>query len=311
LAAYIPEQSVVPDPILDDLGLKGRLHGSKKNRVKAIRMRGALSQGLLYPARDGWSHGQNVTDELGITKFRAKVPKPMAGNMWRAGPERTYGYYINNIKKHPNLIKEGELVEITEKIHGTFCCIGYMPKRLEHPEFGRWVVFSKGIGSRHLALRHNDPQNAENIYIKVFNQVKDKIQIVVESANEIREIDYPVFIMGEVFGDGVQDLKYGASLEFRVFDVYAFGSFMSRELLREFCVEIGIPMVPVLYYGSFSRETLGELTKGQTTINGAKHIREGVVIRPLIERDDPRIGRVILKSVSEAYLTRKGGTEYN
>ncbi|MYG14266.1 MAG: RNA ligase (ATP), partial [Gammaproteobacteria bacterium] len=42
-----------------------------------------------------------------------------------------------------------------------------------------------------------------------------------------------------------------------------------------------------------------------------RHMREGVVVRPVAERESPGLGRVILKSVSGDYLTRKGGTEYN
>ena len=43
----------MPDDILEELELTGRLAGSKKNRVKAIKLRGVLSQGILYPATTG------------------------------------------------------------------------------------------------------------------------------------------------------------------------------------------------------------------------------------------------------------------
>ena len=36
LAAYIPEQAMVPPDILEELGLTGRLSGAGKNRVKAV-----------------------------------------------------------------------------------------------------------------------------------------------------------------------------------------------------------------------------------------------------------------------------------
>ncbi len=55
---------------------------------------------------------------------------------------------------------------------------------------------------------------------------------------------------------------------------------------------------------------LTEQTDGATALGG-KHLREGVVVRPATERDSAEFGRVILKSVSGNYLTRKGGTEYN
>ena len=70
------------------------------------------------------------------------------------------------------------------------------------------------------------------------------------------------------------------------------------------------PLVPVLYSGPFSLAKLQELTDGATTLGGA-HVREGVVVRPAAERASHEFGRVILKSVSAKYLTRRGGTEFN
>ena len=51
-------------------------------------------------------------------------------------------------------------------------------------------------------------------------------------------------------------------------------------------------------------------TDGATALGG-RHVREGAVVKPVTERESPEFGRVILKSVSGDYLTRKGGTEYN
>ena len=68
--------------------------------------------------------------------------------------------------------------------------------------------------------------------------------------------------------------------------------------------------MPVLYQGPFSLAKLQELTDGATTLGGA-HVREGVVVKPAAERVSHEFGRVILKSVSGRYLTRKGGTEFN
>lgn len=55
-----------------------------------------------------------------------------------------------------------------------------------------------------------------------------------------------------------------------------------------------------------------EFTSGKETISGNEtNIREGIVIKPIFERVDFSLGRVVLKSVSEEYLLRKGGTEFN
>ena len=68
-------------------------------------------------------------------------------------------------------------------------------------------------------------------------------------------------------------------------------------------------MVPTLYEGPFSQDALERCTDGPTLVGGL-HIREGVVVRTERERSED-FGRVILKSVSESYLTRRGGTEFN
>jgi hypothetical protein len=51
---------------------------------------------------------------------------------------------------------------------------------------------------------------------------------------------------------------------------------------------------------------LATLAEGNTTLPGAKHVREGVVIRPVVYRFAKALGgRAILKLHGEGYLTRK------
>ncbi|TFG98651.1 RNA ligase (ATP), partial [Candidatus Thorarchaeota archaeon] len=45
LAVYVPEASLVPEWLLEKMGLTGKLTGKLKNRVKAMKLRGCLSQG--------------------------------------------------------------------------------------------------------------------------------------------------------------------------------------------------------------------------------------------------------------------------
>jgi len=47
LGIYIPEGAVLPDWLIEKMGLTGMLAGKDKNRVKAIKLRGVLSQGLV------------------------------------------------------------------------------------------------------------------------------------------------------------------------------------------------------------------------------------------------------------------------
>jgi hypothetical protein len=133
LVAYIPEAAIVPEPLLLELGLNrrpdpanpgreiGGLAGGQYNRVKAIRLRGVVSQGIVYPARDGWVEDQDVAEELGITKWEPKLPSNLQGRVRPFNPENQrwlVKYDIENLKAHPKMFEDGELVEFSEKIHG-------------------------------------------------------------------------------------------------------------------------------------------------------------------------------------------------
>ncbi len=319
-AVYIPEASIVPDGILEKMGLLGKLNGPQHNRVKAIKLRGLLSQGLLYRAPEGivaspdgscrrFALGEDVSEFLGIEKYEPEIPFGMAGDVMNLGTEHVPHYDIENIKNHPELIKDGEYVVMTEKIHGTFCGVGIMPFERDELIEKRIAVFSKGLGSQGLVFKENSV-NSNNLYVRTIKSCGvDRFLL-----DNFGDSTVPVFIMGEIFGKGVQDLDYGMKRpEFRTFDL-AFGAAGDIEYLPEMLWSdrflSHFKPVEVLYRGPYSKEVMMKVTSGKETISGGTHLREGVVIRPVEERYSHNIGRVIVKSVSEEYLLRKGGTEY-
>ena len=333
LIAYVPEQSILPDALAKELELDGKLGSG--NRVKPVRLRGELSQGVCVPWREGWVEGQNVADELGVTKWTPDVSngpnrlRVRPNNVYHLGEQWTVNYDVENIKKFPTVIAEGELVVYTEKLHGTFGQFILVNRTLldedtlqRLPDYTRdersmflFAVSSKGVGSRGDVLKLEDPANANLAYtrVAVTLQMRERMEQVF-AAN-----DAPVTICGEVYGPGVQDMTYGETGEgigFRVFDIYlgtrSYGRYLNDAELDEACKALGLERVPVLYRGPFDKAKMLELTDGKETVSGqAKHIREGVVVCPVVERRDPLAGRCKFKSVSAAYLTRSGGTEFN
>ncbi|MFF1798439.1 RNA ligase family protein, partial [Kitasatospora sp. NPDC058263] len=126
-----------------------------------------------------------------------------------------------------------------------------------------------------------------------------------------------VGIFGEVFGAGVQDLTYGESGRtelpgYAAFDVSAMVDGQLRWLSAAELLGGELPVVPELWRGPFDPDTVLALAQGRETVSGRElHVREGVVVRPVAERYSPVVGgRAIAKVVGDAYLTRKGGTEY-
>ena len=308
LAAYIPEGAICPEWLITELGLEGKLAGSRKNRVKAVQLRGSLSQGLVYPVRDGMirgrpaAEGDDVTELLELVKYEPPIPIAMQGEV-RAVHGATLKYDIEDFKKYPEEFRDGEPVVMTEKLHGTWCCLG------RHAEHGP-IVTSKGMSDKGLALLLDDA-NRNNLYVRTWSAHQEAFE---SARTRVAADGQSCYVLGEVYGRGVQDLHYGQpNPSFAVFDAYVgepgTGRYLNPDELAETLSDL-FPLVPELYRGPFSREKLQELTDGATTLGGA-HVREGVVVKPAAERVSHEFGRVILKSVSGKYLTRKGGTEFN
>ena len=70
-------------------------------------------------------------------------------------------------------------------------------------------------------------------------------------------------------------------------------------------------MAPLLFMGSWderAKDMILAHARGTSTI--ASHIREGIVIRPMIERWDAKVGRVVLKRINEKYLLKDYGDDH-
>lgn len=340
LAVYIPEGAVLPEWLLKHLGFwnedanKGTLNGSNGDRIKAVKLRGILSEGVLFgPVKtagaDKYLHtpglpvgdeeedngyiivneGDELAEELGIVKYEPPVPIHMSGQIYGLHG-KTIKYDIENYKKYPDVFQDGEEVIASEKLHGTFCGIGYWPNlnnyELSPREFGgNFFVFSKGLGAQGLVFKNNEA-NKNNIYVRTLNRL-----LANTNLSSLGNKTHPVFVLGEIFGPGIQDLHYGQKEPtFRVFDISTDYQFLNDVELGAWVEELGLTRVPVMYRGPFSTEKMEELKEGKSTFDN-KQIREGIVIKPVIERETDELGRVILKFVSDAYLTRKGGSEYN
>lgn len=333
LVAYIPEGAVVPDNVAAVMGLEGKIG----NRLKAIKLRGIVSQGILYPVKnniltlpDGKEvevkEGDNVMELLGITKYVPEVPANLSGEVFASDPYYTVKFDIENIKNYPDIIVEKEDVVLTEKLHGTFTQIVFLPRRfiekegIEYKETfgdknGYLMVGSKSLSADGLMFKVNE-SNSNNVYVKVIAE-QDMLSKFME---QFSEEELPVVMLGETIGPDVQDLRYGFTHRgqngFRAFAIYkglrSRFKIINSDDLDVLLNNMKVERVPVLYRGPFSKAVMDEYTNGKETVSGKEmHIREGIVIIPKEERYNEKIGRVILKSVSADYLLRKGkATEF-
>jgi RNA ligase (TIGR02306 family) len=310
-AVYIPEQAVLPEALIAELGLTGRLAGAAANRVRAVRLRGELSQGIVCrPAalagvdlERAATREEDFAERLGIVKWVPPVPVSMSGDA-ESAPDLLPWTDIENLKRHPDIFAAGDPVTVTEKLHGTACCLTY------YAGDGALHVTSKGLGAQRLALKESDG----NLYWRAVrgHGLPELAAGLAERLGADR-----IGIYGEVYGSGVQDLGYGMDARggppgYAAFDVCAdIGGCLSW-LDPADTLGGRVPLVPRLFQGPFDLAEVLALARGTETVSGrGLHIREGVVVRTAADKYSPVLGgRAIAKVVSDAYLTRKGGTEY-
>lgn len=355
LAVYIPEQAVLPLWLLkkmefwDEFKSKGMLSGGAGNRVRAVKLRGVLSQGLILGGdcilegetpelgvtidastseaplfgTSYFLEGMDTAEWLGIVKHEPLIPSHMRGRIIGADLNATHKYDFDNLKKMPNMFEDGEDVVITEKIHGTMIQVGVVPTSLSNEKYheSRVIVSSKGMGAKGFVLDHSDETNLYAQTAKKHGLLDEMLAVFGEYSNEV---GLPVFLIGEVFGKtmsgkGVQDLTYTEeTLDFRAFDICVGNRgqecYLSWNDFEHECAILNVKTVPLLYRGPYSKEVVLDHTNGWTTLPrvssrgqlSAANIREGVVVKSANESMHLSYGRKIAKSVSEAYLLRKG-----
>ena len=233
---------------------------------------------------------------------------------------------LDNIKHYPEIFEQGEEVVITEKIHGTNFRAGTLP--LNETVIGRIKQFFTKQTHEFCYGSHRVQKSAfsgKGFYGEdVYGQIAKKYNL-----KDIIPSDYIIY--GEIYGPTVQELGYGLQnreLDVVFFDVKYKGQYLNWDDAFRFLWERKLPIVPILYKGEYNKNLLNEYTNGNTTIvfdqymkkeileynpcpedildfKDLNQIREGCVVKPLIEANHPKCGRKILKSISEDYLLTK------
>ncbi|MHA1169307.1 MAG: RNA ligase (ATP) [Candidatus Hodarchaeales archaeon] len=307
IRVYFPADTIIPDEWSEKLGVKNYLVGKDKNRVGKIRLRGEPSFGIVIPIPDELSScnvGDNVSFFFQATKYEPPM-KSTAGDSAKFDPRIDVFFErytdIENGRIFMDVFEPGEEVIVTEKIHGTNCKIGIIDDTLVAGSMG--VRRTPPIPDINMHSDFNSPSFLSSTYWFPWSIPEIRLMI-----GAIYRKHREVLVYGEVFGGSVQSLHYGISkgrgLGFRVFDIMLDGKYMIWEELYALCFCYGVSMVPILFQGPFDFDKIKELSDGSSAIYSS-HIREGVVVKPIVERTHPKIGRVILKYIGSQYELSK------
>ena len=306
---FFPPDVLIPPDVSQVLGvqkyLKHALFDGVKCqcRVAACRLRGEPSFGFIIPAPE-LLKDHAIGSDVSVMWAAQKYEPPVRYFYGDLAPEDNQFHKYTDIEHYwrfDDAIQEGTLVRITEKIHGTNSRVGLILKMGEF-EF---------MAGSHRTRRKKPEGESTSIY---WRPLED--EGVLNLLTHLCDEKNSVIVFGEIYGAGIQDMDYGITDGYRVFDISVNGKYLDWEAVKTACAECGVATVPVLYEGPFSKDLVKQFTYGRTTLAEPNKIkssfkdREGCVITPQIEQPyAPTGGRLILKSVSADYLDRKGAQD--
>lgn len=260
--------------------------GTEGFRLKTIRLRGQVSQGLVTPISvlpDGdWNIGDDVTDVLGVIKYEAPIPANLSGTVKGNFPsfiKKTDEERAQNFAKDWGLFRTYKYF-VTEKLDGTsFTCY------LRDGEFG--------VCTRNLDIKRDE------------NQTHWKVAIENELENKLISLGRNLAIQGEIIGEGIQKNPYGLKghklFVFNIFDIDRF-EYLPKLEAFDIVNRLGLESVPVISV-EMELPTLDEalkLAEGKSVINGTTE-REGFV---WVAIDSPE--RISFKTISNKFLLGGG-----
>lgn len=264
-------------------------------RVRTIRLRGQLSQGLAMPVKlfdekKEFNVGDDLTEALNITKYEPYIPAHLSGVVRGNFPSFLRKTDEERVQNLPDFLVQysGTTCYISEKCDGTS-----MTAYLFEGEFG--------VASRNLELKESEG----NLYWQMARALDlEKKLRWVNSINKKQ-----LCIQGEIIGQGVQSNKYKLSdnrlLVFNIFDIDN-QEYLNYEDFQYLCKKMGLETVPIIDEDFILNHTIDELlvmADGKSVVNPAV-LREGLVFRAKTNKVVRGLSRFSFKAVSNKFLLK-------
>ena len=250
-----------------------KMGGQEGFRLKTIRLRGQVSQGLILPIvvlnppntniYVTPFEGLDVTEMLDIVKYEPPIPAELAGKVKGMFPSfirKTDEERIQNLAAEYDEMKK-HTYYVTEKLDGSSATFYF-----NNGEFS--------VCSRNLELLETEG----NTFWKVAREL--------DLENKLREYDINLSVQGELIGEGIQGNPYkikGQTVRFfNLFDI-DLQEYHSLNVFQQTMEVLGLETVPVLDTHFHLPETIDELLKmaDSKSVLNSNFDREGIVIGSL------------------------------
>lgn len=266
-------------------------------RIKTIRLRGQISQGICFPLSilpkdTKIEEGEDVTELLRIEKYIPAIPANLAGTVKGQFPSFMPKTDETRIQVLQDVLSrhKGKYCYVSEKVDG--CSVTYYYRNGEF-----------GVCSRNLELK----ETPENILWKMA-----RIQKIEE---KLKATGRNLALQGELIGVGIQKnnlkLPENKVLFFNVFDIDRY-QYLDYDSFVAHIENFGLETVPIIQDNFVlldNIDALIEKSKGFSVLN-PKVFREGIVIRPIKEGFDMQMangfgnGRLTFKAINPEYLLK-------
>ena len=262
--------------------------GTEGFRLRSIKLKGQISQGLILPLKDLQlpnkdllEVGMDVTKELGIIKYEPPIPAELSGKVKGLFPSflrKTDEERIQNLSNEYENLKQHKFY-VTEKLDGSSATF-----------YSKDGVF--GVCSRNLELLETEG----NTFWKVARELK------LEEWLTSQDVNYS--IQGELIGEGIQGNPYKIKGQtvgfFNAFNIDT-QEYLGLEEFEKLISSMGLKVVPILDRDFTLPDTIDELLSyaDEKSVLNSNFDREGVVIRSLDRK-------ISFKVISNKFLLNGG-----
>lgn len=272
LCAYIQIDTIVPDlPQYEFLR-------ERKFRVRTIKLRKQISQGLIVPLPNGrWKEGDDITDILGVKKYEKidnnpeKYEKPRMPKKWykKCAYLFKYNFLYKAFPKLQRLSRSPfpkHLVSITDEER-----IQNMPQILKTHAGKPFVVSYKLDGSSitiihskvlgkskfRICSRRFELHDKKNDWYRVFTDTRFDLE-VLKLVERFKTND--IIVQGEAIGKFNGNHHNLPSEQIRLFNIYVNGKRLNQKEFQDVCLKNNIPHCPV-YKETILNHSLPEILK--------------------------------------------------
>lgn len=300
--AYFPLDAVLPDELIEKLGMVGKFSGAKRNKIKTLKIRGETSQGYvtdpskILPPEMLTATTDAITAYLGVTKYEPPVKLTTDGELLPLPPGCPV-YDIEGADRFQSVIDElmNQEVIVMEKMEGT-----------------NHSTFKDADGIVRVNSKNNTIIPIEGKSNAYWDTPKKNglFEFVEQSPNNFG-------VWSELCGPGIQKNIYKLKdfTQF-VYDIKDQGEWLSVDpylaatsRMEVFNKEKSSPIrfAPIIFRGLLrdflNGRTVQAASNFKSTIN-PNIWAEGIVIKPVKEQKNKLLhGRLIIKQRSPVYLT--------